>query len=362
MILLSSLSGDVQWSHPAPITYFNRADFEGTTFRGIFRVFYGKEDAMTKANGNATLVLMFTILILSIIVAQAQDKEPVAMTAVRMTVTLRLLGENKRMPDVNREDVIVTQDKKRLQVTGWTRASGEQAGLDLFILIDDASDTSLGSQLDDLRSFVNAQPPTTSVAVGYMRNGTVQITQNFTANHNEAANTIRLPVASVGAYGSPYLSVMDLMKRWPAHLNRREIVMVTDGIDRARGGPRFRLATNPDVDSASAVAQRTGTIIHTIFTRGVGRVGSNFWEINLGQNGMAKLADQTGGESFYLGTQNPVSFKPYLDDVQKALDNQYLLEFNAIPGKKSALQYVKLTTEVAGVELVSADSVWVEAK
>jgi len=320
------------------------------------------EDAMTKAGSNAMFVLIFTILSACIIFAQAQDKEAAAVTPVRMTVTLRLLGENKRTPAVSREDVIIRQDKKRLQVTGWTRASGEQAGLDLFILIDDASDTGLGSQLDDLRSFVNAQPPTTSVAVGYMRNGTVQITQNFTTQHNEAANAIRLPVASSVAYGSPYLSVMDLMKRWPAHSNRREIVMVTDGIDRARGGPRFRLATNPDVDSASAVAQRTGTIIHTIFTRGIGRVGSNFWEINLGQNGMAKLSDETGGESFSLGSQNPVSFKPYLDDVQKALDHQYLLEFNAIPGKKPGLQYVKLTTEVAGVELASADSVWVEAK
>lgn len=317
---------------------------------------------MTKAKGNATFVLIFAILSLSIIFAQAQDKESVAMTPVRMTVTLRLLGENKRMPDVSREDVIVRQDKERLQVTGWTRASGEHAELDLFILIDDASDTSLGSQLDDLRSFVNAQPSTTSVGVGYMRNGTVQITQNFTTKHDEVANAIRLPVASVGAYGSPYLSVIDLMRRWPAHTNRREIVMVTDGIDRARGGPRFRLATNPDADSASAVAQRTGTIIHTIFTRGVGRVGSNFWEITRGQNDMARLSDESGGESFYLGTQNPVSFKPYLDDLQRALDNQFLLEFNAIPGKKAALQYVKLTTEVAGVELDSADSVWVEAK
>jgi hypothetical protein len=48
--------------------------------------------------------------------------------------------------------------------------------------------------------------------------------------------------------------------------------------------------------------------------------------------------------------------------VQKALDNRYLLEFRAVPGKKSGLRYVKLTTEVAGVEIDSADSVWVKAK
>lgn len=195
-----------------------------------------------------------------------------------------------------------------------------------------------------------------------MRNATVQIAQNFTTEHEQAAKAIRLPMASSGAFGSPYLSLVDLMKRWPAHANRRQVVMVTDGIDRARGGPRFSVMTNPDVDTASNLAQRTGTMIHTIFARGVGRRGSNFWEINTGQMGIARLSDQTGGESFYLGMQNAVSFKPYLDDIQRALDNQYRLEFEAVPTKKSGLQSVNLSAEVAGVELDSADSVWVEGK
>jgi hypothetical protein len=290
---------------------------------------------------------------------QAQQKT--AVVPVRMTVTVRLLDKDKSMPEVSREDVIVRQDNHRLKVTGWKPARGGQAGLDLFILIDDTSDPSLGSQFDDLRAFINAQPQTTSVGVGYMRNATVEIVQNFTTEHSQATKALRLPVASSGAYGSPYLSVIDLMKRWPGHQNRREVITVTDGIDRARGGPRYRGLSfiSPDVDSASRVAQRTGTIIHTIFTRGVGRLGSNFWEITNGQNGIAKLSEETGGWSFYLGTQNAVSFKPYLDDLQSILDNQYLMDFQAVPGKKAGLQHVRLTTEVAGVELDSADSVWV---
>ena len=313
-------------------------------------------------NALATSFMILVFSCLGFHPLQAQEKPAAATTRVRMTVTVRLLDQSRRMPEVNREDVIVMQGKERLRVTGWTPARGEKAGLDLFILVDDACDPSLGSQLEDLRSFVNGQPPTTSVGVGYMRNATVQMTQNFTNDHEQAAKALRLPIASSGAFGSPYLSVTDLMKRWPAHPNRRQVVMVTDGIDRARGGPRSRLMTNPDVDTASTVAQRTGTMIHTIFARGVGRLGSNFWEINRGQMGIAQLSDQTGGESFYLGMQNPVSFKPYLDDIQRALDNQYLLEFEVIPGTKSGLRSVNLTTEVAGVELDSADSVWVEAK
>ena len=197
-----------------------------------------------------------------------------------------------------------------------------------------------------------------------MRNGTVQTVQDFTNEHDKAANALRLPINSSGAYANPYLSAIDLMNRWPEGSNRREVVMITDGIDRFRGGPRYRGLSfiSPDADSASTVAQRTGTIIHTIFTRGVGRWGSNFWEITNGQNAMAKLADETGGESFYLGTQNAVSFRPYLESLQRSFDNRYLLDFNAVSGRKAGLQYVKLTTEVAGVELDSADSVWVNAQ
>ena len=310
------------------------------------------------------LPTLFAIAFLGLLPLQAQQKAPVTTVPVHMTVTLETIGENKRMPEVKREDVVVKQGKDLLKITGWTPARGDHAGLDLFILIDDASDPSLGSQLDELRAFINAQPPTTAVGVGYMRNATVEITQNFTTDHSQSAKALRLPIASVGAFANPYLSVMDLMKRWPTHSNRREVVMVSDGIDRFRGGPRYRgfLYISPDVDSASSVAQRTGTIIHTIFTRGIGRWGRNYWEITNGQNSMAKLSDETGGESFFLGIQNPVSFKPYLDELQQVLDNQYILEIQAIPGTKSGLQSVNLSTHVAGVEIDVANSVWVEVK
>jgi hypothetical protein len=152
----------------------------------------------------STLILL--ALVFSSAFLRAQDKASTATVPVRMTVTLQLLDGDKRMPEVKREDVIVRQSEERLHVTEWTPARGDQAGLDLFILIDDACDPSVGSQLGDLRAFINAQPPTASVGVGYMRNATVQIVQNFTKEHEQAAKAVRLPIASVGSFGSPYLS------------------------------------------------------------------------------------------------------------------------------------------------------------
>ena len=76
---------------------------------------------------------------------------------------------------------------------------------------------------------------------------------------------------------------------------------------------------------------RTGTIIHTIYAPGVGRYRRNYWEATSGQMGIAKLSDVSGGESFFLGLETPVSFTPYLDQLQKILDNQYLLTFPPSP-------------------------------
>jgi len=292
--------------------------------------------------------------------APLRAQETVAPAAsVSMTVTASV-PENKTMPEIKPQDVIVQQGKQRLQVTDWVRAQGDRAGLDLFILIDDSASSSLGSQLDELRAFIKSQPSTTLVGVGYMQNAVVKVAQDLTNDHDAAAKALRLPLGSVGAYGTPYLSVIDLMKRWPANQNRREVIMVTDGVDRARGGRQWPgLSINPDVDSAGDVAQRNGIIIHTIYTPGSGRMRRNFFEANNGQLGIAKLSDVTGGQSYFLGLQNPVSFQPYLGDLQKVLDNQYLLTFAVKPGKKAGLQYVSLNTELAGVEFSAADAAWV---
>ncbi len=307
---------------------------------------------------------LFLFVVVSLLPMQAQDGSSTPTSPVQMTVTVRTIGKNKRMPEVNREDIMVRQGKDRLQVTGWTPIGGDRDPLDLFILIDDGARTSVSSQFVDLREFIDSLPKTTSVGVGYMRNGTVRVAQDLTTDHRLAANALRIPLGSPGVYGSPYLSVIDLMKGWPESSNRREIIMITDGIDRLHGWPHHRGLgpISPDVSAASTVAQRTGTIIHSIYTRGVGWRGTNYWQVTNGQNSLAKLADETGGESFYLGTGEPVSFRPYLDRLQNSLDNRYRLEFNAMPGKKPGLQYVKLTTEVAGIELDSAHSVWVAAQ
>jgi hypothetical protein len=307
----------------------------------------------------------------------AQNPTP-GTVGVHMVVTVEPLKEgDTTVATLNREDFKVRQGKNDLKVTDWVPARGEAAALQLFILIDDTSDTSLGSQLEDLRSFITAQPATTAIGIGYMRNTTINLAQNFTTDHALSAKALRLPLGSLGASDSPYLSLVSLLKGWPQSKIRREVLMITDGIDRLRGegarasfdspyNSRAGMAPGPvmpyisvDVDTASDAAQRAGVIVYSIYARGVGHMGRNYMEGTNGQNGLSKLAEETGGEAFYLGLQNPVSFKPYLDELQMFLDNQYYLAFQAKPGKKDGLQRIKISTETPKVEIVSADNVFV---
>lgn len=285
---------------------------------------------------------------------------PSVSVPITMTVTASV-DSDKRMLELVREDIAIKRGKESLPVTEWVAAKGDRAGLDLFLLIDDASDSRLALQYDDLRNFINNQPATTRIGVGYMRNGTVQIVQDLTSDHARSANALRLPFGSQGAYGNAYLSVIDLMKRWPDTRNRHEVLMVTDGVDnfRQKSFQRRGLYLSPDVDSAVTVAQKTGTVIYTIYAPGTAPSRRNYWQMTSGQMGIASLADRTGGESFFLGLHQPVSFKPYLDNLQKFLDNQYLVSFSATPGKRPGLHKINVSTEIAGVELFTHDAVWV---
>jgi hypothetical protein len=278
------------------------------------------------------------------------------MVPVHMVVTAEA-RHGGEVPVIRREDVTVYQGRNRAQVTDWVPLQGERAGLQLFLLLDDASATSLGSQLEDIRQFIATQPPTTLIGIGYMRDGGVDTVQNFTTDHVQAVKALRLPLGTTGAFASPWLSVGDLISRWPESPMRREILMITDGIDRLGGvGP-----ANPYVDTAIELAQKAGLIIHAIFATGVGHYGRMFWPINWGQNYLSQVASETGGEAYFLGFETPVSFAPYLEDLNRRLNHQYLLVFLAKPGKKSELQPVRPRTEVPNAELVAASKVWVPA-
>lgn len=302
-------------------------------------------------------LVAIAVLLAGVRLATAQQPPSATEVTANLVVTVEA-RKGSNIPDIQRDDVMVYEGRDRDRVTGWLPLQNDHAGLEFIILLDDSASVSLGSQLEDLRQFINAQPPTTKVGVAYMQNGTAKIAQNPTSDHAAAGKALRLPMGSPGANGSPYFSLGDLIKRWPASQERHEVLMVTDGIDRYWGsGP-----DNAYVDEVIQQAQRAGVIVYSIYTPGVGHSGHSFWRTYWGQNYLSQLSDETGAESYYLiGSAPPVTFSPYLEDITRKVNHQYLVTFVPKAEKKAGMRRVKVETEAPNAELVSADKVWVPA-
>lgn len=308
---------------------------------------------------NKLVLVLQVLLTASALAFGASDTGQPAATASGVPTEMVVTVEARRgddIPAIHREDVMVYEGREHDEVTGWIPLEESKAGLELFLLIDDAADAgSLGLQFAELRKFINAQPTNTAIGVAYMRNGTVLVAQELTSDHARAAKALRLPIGQPGAGTSPYFSLSDLIDRWPRNQAQREILMISDGIDRFYGsGP-----SNPYVDTAIKDAQRAGIVVFSIYARGSGPLGRRhvFW----GQNYLTQIADETGGESYYLGLSDPVSFGPFLSKVMQRLSRQYLLTFIAKPQNKGRMQQIKLHTEVPNAKLIAAEQVYVPA-
>jgi VWFA-related protein len=252
--------------------------------------------------------------------------------------------------------VSVYSGKDKQNVTAWVPAQGDKANLELAIVIDDSDRIDIGNQISDIASFIKSQPKSCGVAVFYASNGTVQAASQFSTDHEAVAKSVRLPLGRTAAYSSIYLSLMDLIKRWPVTGARREVLLMADGIDRFRGDP-----FSPDVDTTIERAQKAGVMIHTLYASGIGSFSRNMFQVNYGQSNLAKMADGTGGEAFFQGLQTPISFAPFLDQLNVVLNNQYWLKFETPRSKKKngEMRSIRVRTEQKDVDLSTATRIFV---
>ncbi len=260
-------------------------------------------------------------------------------------------------PEVIRDDVSVELNRRPARVEKWVPLRGSEAALQLYIVIDDAADPDLGLQFNDLKSFVGGQPGTTEIGLAYLRNGAANIVAPLTANHAEFAKALRIPLGQPGISASPYMGISDLVKKWPAAEARREILLISSGIDPwSPPDPQ-----NPYLLKAIADAQRAGILVHSIYHSGAGHAGHSYWRINWGQSYLSELGDETGGEAYWEGFRSPVSFSPYLKDLAQRLQNQYLLTIEA-KGVKPGLQPVRVAATKSSVSLMAASEIQIGSK
>ena len=214
--------------------------------------------------------------------------------------------------EVMKDNISVAVNRRPAQVEKWIPLRGDQARLDLYIVIDDGEDSDLGSQFSSLKAFMHGQPGTARIGLAYLRNGAANIVAPLTTDHDKTARALRLPLAQPGISASPYMGISDLVKKWPTSGTRREVLLISSGIDPYYSPPD---QLNPYLLKAIEDAQRAGILIHSIYFAEAGHLGHSYWQINWGQNYLSELGDETGGEAYWQGLRSPVSFDPYLKDL-----------------------------------------------
>jgi hypothetical protein len=123
-----------------------------------------------------------------------------------------------------------------------------------------------------------------------------------------------------GESPSIYLSLSDLVKKhWPSGAARREVLLISNGVDQLDRGPQ-----SPYVQAAVEDVQNAGVVVHTIYTGGSIRFGASLHG-QYAQANLEELTEGSGGYGFFQGITAPVSFAPYLNQLNTVLHNQYLL-------------------------------------
>ncbi len=273
-------------------------------------------------------------------------------------VTILPKNEGDAAARVSAQEAKLKVGGKKASVTDLVPLRGSRDGLELVILIDSSVRNSLGNQLQDIAQFIKTLPPNVRVGVAYMRFGRAEMASPLSSDHAQAIGGLHLPGGTPGSNGSPYFSLSDLAKNWPQADNatRREVLMVTDGVDdyNRRYDPE-----DPYVQAAMKDSIRAGLVVYSIYWTGRGRADATAYANNTGQNLLVQVTEATGGKNFWQGSGNPVSIGPYLDELSRRLRNQYELTFSTRFNGKSTVEDMKLKLSVPGAELAAPQQVFV---
>ena len=184
---------------------------------------------------------------------------------VRMVVTAEPLY-GSAVPLIDKSDIRASQDQTSLPVTELVSLQGDQAGLELYILIDEKVNPSPAARFDEIRRFVASQAATTAVGIAYMHNGEAKIVQTPTKVHARAAQALVPPTGSTSAMADPFNSLSELINGWSAGALRREVLVVSDGVDVFENVGY----ANMFVDIAVQDAQRAGVQVFCFYAPSAG--------------------------------------------------------------------------------------------
>jgi VWFA-related protein len=256
-----------------------------------------------------------------------------AVRTVTIPVTIRLPERRVEGQELQYLDALTVFEDGEPQEILATRGA-PRAPLTLAVLIQDDLVSSIGNEIRSLAQFIRALPPGSRVMVGYLRVGSLQVRQKFTSDLERAARSLRIPAgsSSVAPY-NPFILTRDAVRRFESQpVGRRAVLLVSAGVDTSRGFESSVPTQSLDLQRAITEAQRRSVAVYTIYAPSAG--GTNSTLAGNGQGALNKLSEETGGRAFFQGLGAPVSFQPFLRNLDLLLSRQFALTYLSTHAEK----------------------------
>ena len=276
----------------------------------------------------------------------------------RAIVTVVPSAKNANAGQISAQNLKVKVNGKDSAVTSFNQLQENNSPVELVLLLDAGARASLGTQFSDIQAFVKEMPPNTKMAIAYMQQGRAAFSSQLSSNAADVLKGLHLSTGIPGENASPYFCLSDLAKNWPSHdrTARREVLMITDGVDNYER--RFD-PDDPYVQTAIKDSVRAGLVVYSIYWRNTGRINNTGYQTNAGQNLLLEVTQATGGNSYWQGLGNPVSLQPLLQDLHRRLNNQYEVSFTAPSNGKPEVESLKVDLHVPSAKVAAPQQVLV---
>lgn len=248
---------------------------------------------------------------------------------VRVPVTVL---DKKGVPvtGLTKGDFLVFEDKRPVQFDFLGEIKElEKLPIYIGVLMDTSGSTSgkLGFEKEAAKNFLYTVTRTRKDLAAFLTfDDEVKLRQDFTRNLDlleRAIDGVKKPGTQTALFDAIWQFCDEKMRGVSSP--RRALVVITDGDDtysRAR------------IDDAISIAQKTDTIIFAISTKG-GFTGSSVPGVEAGtvkdsgDKDLEKMADATGGRSFYTGDM--LQLERAFKKIGEELRSQYLITYRPDP-------------------------------
>jgi hypothetical protein len=194
--------------------------------------------------------------------------------------------------------------------------------LDIAILVQDDLVSHVNNEISVCKDFIRSLPDGSRVMVGYITAGSLQVRQPLTPDLDKAADALRIVASSSSASPyNPYVEVLEALKKFnSSEGHRKAILLISDGLDTSRGTHPSDILNSVDLKHTIKDANKRGVVIYSFFAPSVELAHDHGFAASYGQSSLKRVSDETGGEAFFEGSRDFVTFDAYFQQLVAALN------------------------------------------